>query len=132
MIKLYSVSSNTSCRKARAWLMENNIAFVERNLGDKPLKKQDIKEILAQSENGIWDIVSIRSKAYRSLDVDIEALNLNAILELFEANQELIRVPILMDDYRLQVGFNQDEIRMFVPKEVRRHDLMDIYLSTFK
>lgn len=32
MVTLYTSPSCTSCRKARAWLQENNIPYKERNL----------------------------------------------------------------------------------------------------
>ena len=76
-------------------------------------------------------MLSIRSKAYQGIDFDLETVSFNTILDLLTANQELLRVPILSDELRLQVGYNQDDIRMFIPKEVRKLDLLKIYLTTY-
>jgi regulatory protein spx len=131
MIQLITASSNTSCRKARAWLIEHNIPFMERNIIRDPLTKNEIKQILAKTEEGVGDLLSIRSKAYQEINYDLETISLNTILDLITANQELLRVPILADELRLQVGYNQDDIRMFIPKEVRKLDLLKIYLTTY-
>ncbi|WP_373849910.1 ArsC/Spx/MgsR family protein, partial [Jeotgalibaca porci] len=34
-----------------------------------------------------------------------------------------LRRPIILDDKRLQVGYNEDEIRRFLPREVRAIEL---------
>ena len=42
-----------------------------------------------------------------------------------EKNPSLLRRPIIMDDRRLQVGYNEDEIRRFLPRKVRRLELAE-------
>ena len=46
-------------------------------------------------------------------------------LDLVEKNPSLLRRPIIMDDRRLQVGYNEDEIRRFLPRKVRRLELAE-------
>ncbi len=50
-------------------------------------------------------------------------LPLQELLELVQNNPGLLRRPILIDDKRLQVGFNEDEIRRFLPRDVRQLEL---------
>ena len=38
------------------------------------------------------------------------------------------RRPIMIDDKRLQVGFNEDEIRRFLPRDVRQLELRQAQL----
>ena len=38
----------------------------------------------------------------------------------------MLKRPILIDDKRLQVGYNVDEIRRFLPREVRENQLNQI------
>ncbi len=33
--------------------------------------------------------------------------------------------PLVIDDYRLQVGYNEDDIRKFLPRKVRQLGLME-------
>ena len=56
MVTLYTSPSCTSCRKARAWLEENNIPYTERNIFSEPLSRIEIKEILKMTEEGTEEI----------------------------------------------------------------------------
>lgn len=123
MVKLYVTPSCTSCRKAKAWLEEHNIPYVERNIYTDPLKRDELKEILRLTENGTEDIISTRSKAYADLDVDISELSMEEFYDLIEKEPGLLRRPIILDDRRLQIGYNDDEIRRFLPREVRAAEL---------
>jgi len=73
LLTLYTSPSCTSCRKARAWLQEHEIPFVERNIFSEPLNISELKAIL-------------------------------------------------------QVGFNEDEIRRFLPRDVRQLELRQAQL----
>ncbi|MGX6970131.1 transcriptional regulator SpxA [Vagococcus bubulae] len=128
MLKLYTSPSCTSCRKARAWLQENQIEFVERNIFSEPLTQDELKEILRMTEDGTEEIISTRSKVFQKLDVDLDELSLPELLELVQKNPGLLRRPIMIDEKRLQVGFNEDEIRRFLPREVRAIELKQAQL----
>ena len=123
MVTLYVSPSCTSCRKAKAWLKEHDIPFKERNIFSEPLTKDELKKILQMTENGTEEIISKRSKSYQNLKVDIDDLTTNELIDLIQRDPGLLRRPIIMDDKRLQVGFNEDEIRRFLPRSVRNADL---------
>ena len=105
MVTLYTSPSCTSCRKARAWLEENNIPYTERNIFSEPLSRIEIKEILKMTEEGTEEIVSTRSKAFQEMNVDLDDLPLNNLFTLIQENPGLLRRPIILDDKRLQVGY---------------------------
>jgi|SRR5699024_5595693 len=123
MVTLYVTPSCTSCRKARAWLEDNNISYQERNIFTEPLTLNEIKAILRMTEEGTEDIVSTRSKAYAELNIDISEMPLNDFFDLVQKEPGLLRRPIMIDEKRLQVGYNEDEIRRFLPREVRALEL---------
>lgn len=125
MVKLFVSPSCTSCRKARAWLKEHNITYTERNIFSEPLNKEELTNILRMTENGTEEIVSIRSKAFKQLKVNLDDLSIDQLLDLVVKNPSLLRRPIIMDDRRLQVGYNKDEIRRFLPRKVRRLELAE-------
>ena len=127
MIKLYVSPSCTSCRKAKAWLEDQNLEFEEKNIFHEPLSIDEIKNILSLTEEGTEEIISYRSQAYQALDVDIEDLSMNELLNLFKTQPSLIRRPIIMDDRRLQIGYNEEEIRCFLPRKVRELELAEIH-----
>lgn len=123
MVTLYTSPSCTSCRKARAWLEEHNIPFEERNIFSNPLDVDEIKQILQMTEDGTEEIISKRSKIFQDLDIDLDELPLQKLYTLIQKNPGLLRRPIIMDSKRLQVGYNEDEIRRFLPRDVRALEL---------
>ena len=123
MVTLYTSPSCTSCRKARAWLEEHNIPFEERNIFSNPLNVDEIKQILQMTEDGTEEIISKRSKIFQDLDIDLDELPLQKLYTLIQKNPGLLRRPIMMDSKRLQVGYNEDEIRRFLPRDVRTLEL---------
>ena len=123
MVTLYTSPSCTSCRKARAWLEEHNIPFEERNIFSNPLNVDEIKQVLQMTEDGTEEIISKRSKIFQDLDIDLDELPLQKLYTLIQKNPGLLRRPIIMDSKRLQVGYNEDEIRRFLPRDVRALEL---------
>ncbi|MCF3943204.1 transcriptional regulator SpxA [Oceanobacillus alkalisoli] len=126
MVTLYVTPSCTSCRKARKWFQENNIPFIERNIMSDPVTRDEIKEILRLTDNGTEEIISTRSKAFQQLKPDLEKLTLQDLLTLIEENPGILKRPIMFDDKRLQVGYNGDEIRSFLPRSVREFNLQEM------
>ncbi|WP_201712767.1 transcriptional regulator SpxA [Rossellomorea arthrocnemi] len=126
MVNLFLTPSCTSCRKARAWLEEHSIEYVERNMQTEPLTPDEIKSILRLTENGTEDIISKQSKAYRELKVDIDSLPLQDLYTLIRENPLMLKRPIMLDEKRLQVGYNDDEIRSFLPRKVRAYSYNEL------
>lgn len=119
MIKIYTVASCSSCKKAKEWLEKQNLAYQEINLVTSRICKEDILEILALTEEGTVDIISRRSQAYQRLNIDFETIKLNDLIQIIEENPTLLRRPLIVDHKRLQVGYNDDEIRKFLPRKKR-------------
>ncbi|MBN9653896.1 transcriptional regulator Spx [Halobacillus litoralis] len=125
MVTLYTSPSCTSCRKAKAWLEEHDIPYTERNIFSEPLTLDEIKEILRMTEDGTEEIISTRSKVFQKLKVDFDQLPMQDLFDLIQDNPGLLRRPIILDDKRLQVGYNEDEIRRFLPRSVRTFQLKE-------
>lgn len=130
MLNLYTSPSCTSCRKAKAWLKEHDISFKERNIFANPLNKEEIMQVLRMTENGTEEIISTRSRTFQNLKINLDDLSIDQLIDLVEKNPSLLRRPIIMDDRRLQVGYNEDEIRRILPRKVRRLELEEIQAMT--
>ena len=128
MITLFLSPSCTSCRKARAWLLNHEVPFVEHNIMTSPLSAQELQHILSLTENGTDDIISTRSKIFQKLDLDVESLSISELIKLVEENPSLLRRPIILDAKRMQIGFNEDEIRAFLPRSYRQQELREATL----
>ncbi|WP_316572229.1 transcriptional regulator SpxA [Neobacillus sp. YIM B06451] len=119
MLNLYTSPSCTSCRRAKAWLEEHHIDYVERNITKQPLTIEEIKEILRLTYEGTEEIISVNSKTFRNLNIDLESLKLQELYQIIKDNPSMLRRPIIKDEKRLNVGFNEEEIRSFLPRKLR-------------
>lgn len=127
MITLYSSASCTSCRKAKSWLEEHDIPFTEKNVFTEQITDEELKSILQLTENGTKEIISQRSQAFRELDLDIEDMSLGKVLKLIQQHPGIMRRPILVDDKRLLVGYNEEDIRCFLPRDIRKLELLKLH-----
>jgi len=127
MITLYSSASCTSCRKARSWLEEHDIPFTEKNVFTEKITDEELRAILQLTENGTNEIISQRSQAFRELNINIEEMPLGRVLKLIQQHPGIMRRPILVDNKRLLVGYNEEDIRCFLPREIRKIELSKLH-----
>ena len=88
----------------------------------------ELQKILSLTENGTDDLISTRSKVFQKLDIDLDELSVRQLIELIELYPSLLRRPIILDDKRMQIGFNEDEIRAFLPRNYRKQELKNATL----
>ncbi|OCN06325.1 hypothetical protein A4S06_00995 [Erysipelotrichaceae bacterium MTC7] len=119
MILMYTSFGCTSAIKAKTWLKENNLNFVEKNIQSTLLNKEEIKYLLQRCPNGTDDIISTRSKAFKTLGKDIDDLTVNDLVNFIQENPTVLKRPILLDHDSFVVGFDNDEITAFIPSETR-------------
>ena len=99
MIKIYTISSCTSCKKAKTWLNKHQLPYKE--------------------QNGVESIVSKKNRYAKALNCDIDELSVSEVIDLIQENPRILKSPILIDDKRLQVGYKEDDIRAFLPRSIR-------------
>ena len=52
-------------------MKDNNLQYIEKNIFNTLLNKDEIKYIISRTENGTDDIISKRSKIIQESDIDI-------------------------------------------------------------
>lgn len=115
MLKVLVSPSCSSCRKVKKWLDENHIPYRAIDIFSDQLTYDDVLEAIVKSENGTEDIVSTRSKVFQEGNVDLEELSVSEFIRFVLANPSVLKRPIIIDDHRLQVGYNAEEISTFLP-----------------
>ena len=115
MIRIYTSPSCSSCRKVKKWFEEQHIPYVEKNIFTSVLDANELKDILSKTENGTDDIISKRSNVIKNGNVDIDSMTINELIDFIKANPSCLKRPIMVDDTKLQVGYNSEEIRSFIP-----------------
>ena len=119
MITIYTKPSCSSCRKAKAWFNEWEIPFVEHDITKTPLEKEVLLDILYKAENGAEDIISTRSKLFKEKKVDFKTMTLTELVVFIQENPTVLKRPIIVDKRKIQVGYNAEEITVFIPREKR-------------
>ena len=123
MIKIYTAPSCKSCRKAKEFFKEEQIPYTEKNIFVTDLNEDELKDILVKSENGTEDIISTRSKIIKESGIDIENMTISELIAFIRANPSVLKRPIMVDESKIQVGYNEEEIRVFIPHERRMEEL---------
>ena len=72
-----------------------------------------------KSENGTEDIISTRSKIIKENNVDVENMTISELISFIRNNPSILKRPIMVDESKIQVGYNEEEIRVFIPHERR-------------
>lgn len=119
MITIYTTPSCSSCRKAKRWLDEHKVAYEEKNLFNHRISDDDIDLMLEHAENGFDDIISTRSKIFKEQELDVDDMSIRELKDFIIENPSVLKRPIIVDDKRMQVGYNDEEIRIFIPKKLR-------------
>jgi len=119
MIKIYTSPSCSSCRKVKKWFEDNKIPFLEKNIFGPFLSAEDLMEVISKAENGTDDIISTRSKIVQEQDIDFDSMKISELIAFIQKNPSVLKRPIIVDDHRVQVGYNEEEIRTFIPRARR-------------
>lgn len=125
-VTIYTQTSCTSSKKALQWLEENEIPYLEKRITSDPLTLAEFKQVLSMTEDGTDEIISTNSKDYKNLNCDINQLSIQELYSIIKDHPKMLRSPILIDDKRLQVGYNEMDIRRFIPRKVRAYELFEM------
>ncbi len=116
MINIYYSPSCSSCRKVLAWFKEQEIPYKAIDIFSGKLTKKDIIQMLYKSENGTSDIISKRSKVLSENKIDIDSMKISELIDFILKNPSVLKRPIMVDDRRILVGYNEEEITVFLPR----------------
>lgn len=119
MIQIYTTPSCASCRKAKKWFDQYKIPYSEKNIFSIKLSQEDIFRMLANSENGFEDIISTRSKIFKEKKLDPDNMSVKELVAFIIEYPSVLKRPIIINENELQVGYNNEDITIFLPKELR-------------
>jgi regulatory protein spx len=119
MIKIYMSPGCSSCRKVKAWFDEQKIPYQEVNILSHRITREELKEMLEKSLNGTDDIISMRSKVIKEEKPDLMNMSISELIDFIIENPTVLKRPIIVDDEKIQVGYNAEEIEIF--KKAKRY-----------
>ncbi|MBR2811562.1 MAG: transcriptional regulator Spx [Solobacterium sp.] len=120
MIVVYTSPGCASCRKVKQWLKDKNLKYIEKNIFKTLLNENEIKHLLMRSENGTDDIISKRSKIIQESGIDLDSMTTAQLIEFIKNNPSILKRPIILSEDNFQVGYDEEEIDVFLPASLRK------------
>lgn len=115
MITIYTSSSASSCRQAKAWLTDHDLEFNEINLKSYTFTETEIRDLFELSMSGTQELIATNSRSFAKLKNQFEDLSLSQLCKIITKDTSLLRLPILTENDKLMTGFNREAIRVFLP-----------------
>ncbi|MDR1794011.1 MAG: Spx/MgsR family RNA polymerase-binding regulatory protein [Erysipelotrichaceae bacterium] len=119
MIIVYTSPGCASCRKVKQWMKDHNLEYIEKNIFSFVLNEVEIKHILSRCDNGSDDIISKRSKIIQENKIDVEEMTTGELVRFVQQNPSVLRRPIIVSEKNFLVGYDEEEIDVFIPPQLR-------------
>ena len=101
----------TTCIKAKKFLQENNIDFIDRHIVEDNPTKEELKKWLDKSGLTINKFFNTSGKLYKEMNLKdrVKSDSEESLLELLATNGMLVKRPILVTEDKVLVGFKEWE-----------------------
>ena len=101
----------TTCRRAKKFLLDNNLDFTDRHIVEEKPTKEELREWLMKSGLTINRFFNTSGKLYREMGLKdkVKVLDQEELLEILASDGMLVKRPIIVKDELVLVGFKEDE-----------------------
>jgi len=108
-MKFYSYNKCGTCRKAKKYLEDNEIAFKEFDITETPPPKTVLKKAI--KEKGLKKLFNTSGVVYKEMKLKDKTPTMSEkeALELLSSNGKLVKRPVAVDGDRITVGFQPEE-----------------------
>ena len=120
MIVIYTSEGCSSCRKAKRYMKDNNLEFIEKNINKGCLNEEEVAYLLKRTENGSEDLISTRSRIIKESDIDIEDMSTSDLVKFITDNPTVLKRPIIIDGYEMQTGYDEEQISIFKRNDLKK------------
>lgn len=100
----------STCKKAKKWLEENKIDFVERNIVTQTPTVEELTKWIKESKYDIKKWFNTSGLKYKELHLKekLSTMTQKEKIELLASDGMLIKRPILLSDKGILIGFKQE------------------------
>lgn len=111
MITYYAYPKCTTCRKAKKWLDEQDIAYNEINIADAPPSKEQLSEMYRASGVELKKFFNTSGMKYHELGLKdkLAQMTEEQQLELLASDGMLIKRPLTYGDGKVTLGFKEQD-----------------------
>lgn len=101
----------STCQKAKKWLDENKIEYVDRNIVTETPTKEELNKWITKSGLDVRKFFNTSGMKYRELNIKekIKDMSEDEIYELLASDGMLIKRPLFISDTLILKGFKEKE-----------------------
>lgn len=101
----------TTCKKAKKWLVEQNIAFDDRNIKEENPSKEELQEWYKISGQPLKKFFNTSGMIYRDLGLKdkLQSMSEEEQLELLASDGMLVKRPLAIGEDFVLIGFKEKE-----------------------
>lgn len=101
----------STCKKAKKWLEDNKIEFIDRNIVEDTPSIEELKEWIENSELQINKWFNTSGMKYRELNLKEKLVNMSdkEKIELLASDGMLIKRPVLISEKGILLGFKEEK-----------------------
>lgn len=125
---LYVKTNSRASRNIEAWLKNNDVEYIRRNMNHEPPTVEELINMLRRTNNGLDDIILEQSELIQEMGKEINNLSLKDMLTFLSEHPDAIKAPLLFTDNHFFRGYNEDELRKILP----RHKKLEIRAAIYE
>ena len=101
----------STCKKAKDWLINNNIEFVERPIKEENPNEMELKSWIEKSGYPLKKFFNTSGALYKDLNLKekLEQMSEEEQIKLLSTDGMLVKRPILIGEDAVLVGFKEAE-----------------------
>lgn len=103
----------STCKKAKKWLEENNIEFIDRNIVEETPTTKELNEWIKMSNVEIKKWFNTSGLKYKELNLKekLATMSDEEKIKLLSSDGKLIKRPLLISDKGIFIGFKEENWR---------------------
>lgn len=100
-----------TCRKAKKWLENEGLDFVDVHIVENPPTKEELRKMIGNSGLDIKKFFNVSGMKYRELNLKdkLPEMTDDEKVELLATDGMLMKRPIVTDGSKVTVGFKEDQ-----------------------
>ena len=100
----------STCKKAKKWLEENNIEFIDRNIVEETPTVQELNAWFKESGQEMKKWFNTSGLKYKELNLKekLSTMTKKEQIELLASDGMLIKRPLLVSDKGIFIGFREE------------------------
>ena len=108
----------STCKKAKNWLKENDVEFIDRNIVEETPTAKELNEWIQRSGQELKKWFNTSGLKYKELNLKDKLLNMSdkEKIELLASDGMLIKRPILISDKGVFIGFKEETWKICICK----------------